>query len=64
MSGRLAELDVKRVASGLPVVSHSENRENNDTFSRAHYFAHGAFVHDRDVSLRDGTHQTVVLPNR
>src|SRR5215469_6847883 len=41
-------------------------------FSRAHYFAHGAFVHwfsfghnaDRDVSVRDGTHQTVVLPNR
>jgi hypothetical protein len=40
--------------------------------SRAHYFAHGAFVHwfsfghnaDRDVSVRDGTHQTVVLPNR
>jgi hypothetical protein len=41
-------------------------------FSRAHYFAHGAFVQwfsfghnaDRDVSVRDGTHQTVVLPNR
>jgi len=40
-------------------------------FSRAHYFAHGAIVHwfsfghntDRDVSVRDGTHQTV-LPNR